>query len=237
LFPSWEIRLFHHTIPPLFWPTLVLPGILFTLAGIYPFLEAKLTGDRERHNLLQRPRDVPVRTGLGAMAISFYAVLLLSGGNDLIAKAFDISLNAMTWGGRILLLVAPPVLYIITYRICLGLQRHDREVLEHGVETGIIQVLPSGEFIEIHQPLGPVDEHGHGQLTYAGTPVPKRMGELGAVSPLKHLRGFFYPVKEKPEIQAQLDELDDVTGRSSAHAVEGGEATTADENRRHQLTD
>src|SRR5437868_4806511 len=52
LFPSWEIRLFHHTIPPLFWPTVVLPGILFTLAGAYPFLEAKLTKDRDRHNLL-----------------------------------------------------------------------------------------------------------------------------------------------------------------------------------------
>ena len=48
LFPSWEIRLFHHTIPPLFWPTLVLPGILFTLAGAYPFLEAKLTKDQVR---------------------------------------------------------------------------------------------------------------------------------------------------------------------------------------------
>src|SRR6478672_2923062 len=144
LFPSWEIRLFHHTIPPLFWPTLVLPGILFTLAGAYPFLEAKLTGDRDRHNLLQRPRDVPVRTGLGAMAITFYAVLLLSGGNDLIAKAFDISLNAMTWGGRIAMLVAPPLAYVVAYRLCLGLQRHDREVLEHGIETGIIKLLPNG---------------------------------------------------------------------------------------------
>jgi hypothetical protein len=34
------------------------------------------------------------------------------------------------------------------------------------------------------------------------------MNELGAVSPLKSIRGFFYPVKEKPEIQAQLDELE-----------------------------
>jgi ubiquinol-cytochrome c reductase cytochrome b subunit len=237
LFPSWEIRLWHHTVPPLFWPTVVLPGILTTLAAAYPFIEAKMTKDTAKHHLLQRPRDVPVRTSLGAMALTFYVVLFLSGGNDLIAHAFDISLNAMTWGGRIALLILPPIAYAIAYRICLGLQRHDREVLEHGLETGIIHVLPSGEFIEVHQPLGPVDEHGHGQLAYSGTPVPKRMGQLGAVSPLKHVRGFFYPVKEKPEIQAQLDEIDDLTGRSSAHAVEGGEATTADEDRRHQLTD
>ena len=208
LFPSWEIRLWHHTIPPLFWPTVVLPGVLFTLAGVYPFLEAKLTGDRERHNLLQRPRDVPVRTGLGAMAIAFYAVLLLSGGNDLIAKAFDISLNAMTWGGRIALLVAPPLAYAVAYRICLGLQRHDREVLEHGIETGIIKLLPNGEFIEVHQPLGPVDDHGHGLLQYSGTAVPKKMNRLGDPRRPGLIRGFLWPVRERAEIEAELRALE-----------------------------
>ncbi len=209
LFPSWEIRLWHHTVPPLFWPTVVLPGILFTVAGAYPFIEAKMTNDTRKHHLLQRPRDVPVRTGLGCMALAFYVVLFLSGGNDVIAKAFDISLNAMTWGGRIALLILPPLAYLVAYRICLGLQRHDREVLEHGVETGIIKLLPTGEYIEVHQPLGPTDEHGHGALSYSGTPVPKRMNQIGAASPLKHIRGFFYPVKEKPEIQAAIDELEE----------------------------
>jgi len=222
LFPSWEIRLWGYTIPPLFWPTVVLPGILFTLAGAYPFIEARMTNDTKAHNLLQRPRDVPVRTGLGAMAITFYLVLFLSGGNDLIAKAFNISLNAMTWGGRILLITLPPLVYLTTYRVCLGLQRHDREVLEHGVETGIIMTLQTGEFIEVHQPLGPVDEHGHGTLSYAGTPVPKRMSQLGASSPLRHIRGFFYPVAEKPEIQAAIDEI---------------EAAEAEQPDTHQLTD
>ena len=208
LFPSWEIRNFGYTIPAIFWPTVVLPGILFTLAAVYPFIEAKMTKDTKKHHLLQRPRDVPVRTGLGCMAITFYVVLYLSGANDLIAKAFDISLNAMTWAGRISLLTLPPLAYLFAYRICLGLQRHDREVLEHGVETGIIKVLPTGEFIEVHQPLGPVDEHGHGQLSYAGTPVPKRMSQIGGASPLRHVRGFLYPVKEKPEIQAAIDALE-----------------------------
>ncbi|HKC27812.1 MAG TPA: ubiquinol-cytochrome c reductase cytochrome b subunit [Jatrophihabitans sp.] len=221
LMPSWEIRLWHHTVPPLFWPTVVLPGIMFTLAGIYPFLEAKLTKDHKKHHLLQRPRDVPVRTSLGCMAIAFYLVLFLSGGNDIIAKAFNISLNAMTWGGRIALLILPPLAYVVAYRVCLGLQRHDREVLEHGVETGIVKMLPTGEFIEVHQPLGPTDEHGHGRLSYAGTPVPKRMNELGAASPLKHIRGFFYPVKEKPEIEAALDEIEE---RERAGSTGGAEA-------------
>ena len=209
LFPSWEIRLWGHTIPPLFWPTVVLPGILFTLAGAVSVHRSQDDqGHREAPPAAASARRAGPHRRSACMAITFYLVLFLSGGNDLIAKAFDISLNAMTWGGRIVLLILPPIAYLLAYRICLGLQRHDREVLEHGVETGIIKVLPTGEFIEVHQPLGPVDEHGHGQLTYAGTPVPKRMSQLGAASPLKHVRGFFYPVKEKPEIQAALDELE-----------------------------
>ena len=60
------------------------------------------------------------------------------------------------------------------------MQRSDREVLEHGIETGVINQLPNGAFIEVHQPLGEVDEHGHPvPLEYAGAPVPKQMNQLG----------------------------------------------------------
>ncbi|MGE5830618.1 MAG: cytochrome b, partial [Micromonosporaceae bacterium] len=195
LFPAWEIRAFGYTVPALFWPTVVLPGILTVLPMLYPFIEARLTKDKRAHHLLQRPRDVPSRTALGAMALAFYVVLLLSGANDVIADKFDISLNAMTWGGRIAVLLAPPLAYYVTYRICLGLQQHDREVLAHGVETGIIRRLPDGRFIEVHQPLGATDGHGHAGLEYAGWTVPKKMNRLGAVAPA--VKGFFRPV-EKP---------------------------------------
>jgi ubiquinol-cytochrome c reductase cytochrome b subunit len=114
----------------------------------------------------------------------------------------------MTWAGRVALLILPPLAYAFAYRLCLGLQRHDREVLEHGVETGVVQMLPSGEFIEVHQPLAPVDEHGHGQLTYSGTPVPKRMAQLGAASPVRRVQGFFYPVKEQPAIEEPAEPVD-----------------------------
>ena len=71
--------------------------------------------------------------------------------------------------------------YVVTYRVCLGLQHPDRAVLEHGIETGIIRRLPNGEFIEVHQPLGPVDDHGHPvPLEYQGASVPKRMNKLGS---------------------------------------------------------
>jgi quinol---cytochrome-c reductase cytochrome b subunit len=152
LFPPWEFRGFGHTLPALFWPTIVLPGIMFTLLAVYPMLEAKFTGDTKEHNLLQRPRDAPTRTGLGAMAISFYSVLVISGGNDVIAKTFDISLNAMTWAGRVAAIILPPIAYKVTKKLCIQLREKDREIAEHGVETGIIRQLPSGEFVEDHLP-------------------------------------------------------------------------------------
>jgi len=198
LMPAWDIHIpigDGYTIPALFWPTILLPGVLTILPMLYPWIEARLRKDRQAHHLLQRPRDVPARTALGAMAIAFYLVLTISGANDVVAEKFDISLNAMTWAGRVGLLVAPPLAYYVTYRICLGLQQHDREVLAHGVETGIIRRLPDGRFIEVHQPLAPLDEHGHPQIEYAGAPVPKKMNRLGALAPA--VRGFFFPV-EKP---------------------------------------
>lgn len=181
IWPAWELYLGNYTVPAVFFPGAIGMPLLIGLLLMYPWIERKLSKDTAHHNLLQRPRDVPVRTSLGIMALTFFAVIMLSGFNDIIAFAFDISLNATTWAGRIGVLLAPPIAYYITYRICLGLQRADREVLEHGVETGIIKRLPHGEFIEIHQPLGPVDDHGHAiPLEYQGASVPKKMNKLGS---------------------------------------------------------
>jgi ubiquinol-cytochrome c reductase cytochrome b subunit len=192
LFPAWETRFSmfgeHFTVSSLFWPAVVLPGVLTFLMVAYPFLESRFTKDKRFHNLLQRPRDVPVRTGLGAMAITFYLILTISGANDVVANSFNISLNAMTWGGRIGLIILPPLAYYITHRVCLGLQQHDREVLAHGVETGIIRRMPDGRFVEIHQPLGT-------DLEYTGWVVPKKMNRIGALGPA--VRGFFVPI-ERP---------------------------------------
>ncbi|MBN9634994.1 MAG: cytochrome b, partial [Actinobacteria bacterium] len=180
IWPAWELYPFGHTIPAVMGVAVIM-GLVFGLLIAWPFLEKKFTGDDAHHNLLQRPRDVPVRTAIGAMAIAFYMVLTLAAMNDIIALKFDISLNATTWIGRIGMVVLPAVVYYLTYRWCVGLQRSDRAVLEHGIETGIIKRLPHGAYVELHQPLGPVDDHGHPlPLEYQGAALPKRMNKLGS---------------------------------------------------------
>ncbi|TGD86374.1 cytochrome bc complex cytochrome b subunit [Mycolicibacterium sp. CH28] len=180
IFPPWELYFWHHTVPAAFWVALVM-GLVFFLLIAYPFLEKKFTGDDAHHNLLQRPRDAPTRTAVGAMAIALYMVWTLAAMNDVIALKFHISLNATTWIGRIGSLVLPPLVFFIAYRWAVSLQRSDRAVLEHGIETGIIKRLPHGAYVELHQPLGPVDDHGHPiPLEYQGAVVPKRMNKLGS---------------------------------------------------------
>jgi ubiquinol-cytochrome c reductase cytochrome b subunit len=179
IWPAWEFYIGNYTIPAVVWVAVIM-GLVFVTLIIYPWIEKKLTGDDAHHNLLQRPRDVPVRTAVGSAAIAFYMVLTLCAMNDIIALKFHISLNATTWIGRIGMVVLPAIVYYIAYRWAVGLQRSDRDVLEHGIETGIIKRLPHGAYIELHQPLGPVDEHGHPiPLEYQGAAVPKRMNKLG----------------------------------------------------------
>jgi ubiquinol-cytochrome c reductase cytochrome b subunit len=82
-------------------------------------------------------------------------VLWAAGGNDVIAEKFEIPLYWTTWFFRIAFLLGPFVAYFITYRICLGLQRRDRALVEHGVETGVIVRSVDGEYAEVERRLRP----------------------------------------------------------------------------------
>jgi ubiquinol-cytochrome c reductase cytochrome b subunit len=149
LMTNWEIHAFGHTLPlNVMLPTVVLPGILFTGLGMWPWIEQWITKDKGYHNLLDRPRDKPMRTALGAMSISFYIILLIAGGNDIIASVFSISVQDITHILRVAIFVVPPLVYLATKRFCLGLQHSDEELVHHGIESGTIRRLPSGEFIE-----------------------------------------------------------------------------------------
>jgi ubiquinol-cytochrome c reductase cytochrome b subunit len=186
-------------VPAVFFPSILAATLLMIIVLLYPYIEKAFTKDDAIHNLLQRPRDVPVRTALGVAFMTFYIVNLINGANDLFALKLDISLNVMTWVGRVLSIIGPVIAYVITYRICLGLQHSDRAVLEHGIETGVIKRLPNGQFIEVHQPLGPVDDHGHAvPLVYQGAAVPKRMNQLGSAG--EAVPGVLRPVDDSGHI-------------------------------------
>ena len=152
--PPIETHAFGHTISwNILLPGLIIPGIIFTGMALYPFIESWLSGDKREHHLLDRPRNVPNRTALGVMSLTFMVIAMINGGNDIIATHFDLSINQIMWFSRIGIIVLPPLAFVITKRICLSLQRADRELVLHGKETGRLVMLPHGEFVEIHEEL------------------------------------------------------------------------------------
>ncbi|WP_435736209.1 cytochrome bc1 complex cytochrome b subunit [Cellulosimicrobium sp. PMB13] len=193
-------------------PAVVVPGLLFTFLFVYPFLEAAVTKDKREHHVLDRPRNVPVRTGLGVAFLTAFIILALAGSNDLIATHFHMSINTITWVFRILFFVGPWFAYWITKRICLGLQRKDRELVLHGHETGRIVRFAHGEYIEVHRPLDEqerwlrVNYPAHAPLEIEPATDSRGVRRKGYKSDkrLQRLSRFFYEDRVEPVTPAEL---------------------------------
>jgi ubiquinol-cytochrome c reductase cytochrome b subunit len=126
LAPPWLVRIGPWTISELFWPGVLLPTVVFVILYLWPFLEARVTHDRRAHHLLDRPRDRPIHTAIGIAALTFFTVLTLAGGQDVIAQLMRVPVTDVNTTLRILLVVAPVVFALITWRWC-----HDLTAGEH----------------------------------------------------------------------------------------------------------
>ncbi len=155
IMPNWESHIGSTTWS---WnvavPGLGLMGLFFGLMAIYPFVEKWVTGDNDEHHILERPRNNPTRTAFGVAAMTGYGMFWIGGGNDLVATQFHVSLNAVTYFLRVAVFVTPVLAFLVTKRICIGLQRSDEARLLHGSESGIIVRDPSGAYTELHHPIG-----------------------------------------------------------------------------------
>jgi ubiquinol-cytochrome c reductase cytochrome b subunit len=154
IMPNWETTIFGWTFSwNVFVPGVLLFGLLLTILALYPFIERWMTGDDREHHLLDRPRNVPVRTGFGVAGITAYGLLWAASGSDIIAVWFHLSIYDIIWFIRIAVFVGPVIAFIVTKRICIALQRKDRDLVLHGYETGIITRSADGAYAERHAPL------------------------------------------------------------------------------------
>ncbi|MCC9196500.1 ubiquinol-cytochrome c reductase cytochrome b subunit [Arthrobacter sp. zg-Y820] len=189
-------------------PALVPAGIVFTLLFAWPWIEAWLTKDTKVHNLLDRPRNAPFRTGVGVAGVIFYCTMWAAASSDLIATHFMVSLNDVTYWLRFLVIFGPLIGFAVARRICLALQRKDREIVLHGVESGRIVRLPHGEYIEVHEP---VDEFKRYKLVDFTSPevTPAQPDARGKVSGKEKLRGrlsrFFFEDRVAPVTPRELE--------------------------------
>ncbi|MDP9072450.1 MAG: ubiquinol-cytochrome c reductase cytochrome b subunit [Actinomycetota bacterium] len=153
LFPPWEPRAFGYTLPNAFFPGALLPGLTFALLYLWPFLEARFTKDRQEHHLLDRPRDRPVRSAIGAGVLTFYLVLTAAGGQDILAQKLNLSIAAVLWGLRLLLVALPLAVAVLTYRLCRD--RAAAERLEHEKEEARRRVEAAGTGGRPHTVVAP----------------------------------------------------------------------------------
>jgi ubiquinol-cytochrome c reductase cytochrome b subunit len=161
LMPGFESHFWGVTLSwNLLIPALIIPPAFVTLVALYPFIEGWITGDKREHHLLDRPRNMPTRTGIGAAFITFYGLLWIGGGNDLIATHFGVSLNNVTWFLRFAVFLGPVLAFWATRRIAISLQRADNDRILHGLESGIIVRTPEGEYYEKHTPISVHEAYG-----------------------------------------------------------------------------
>lgn len=175
--PGWEVFWWERT-----WTLAVLVplgavGVFFGLLVSWPYLEERLSHDRSDRQLLERPRDNPTRTGLGAVGVTFYGVPWLASSADVLATEFAVSFEGVIRVLRVVVLVGPLVAFAVARTVCRSLRAYEADRQEHGAESGQIVQLPSGGYVELHAPLRP------GPAVLEATSGPERPDQVDASSP------------------------------------------------------
>lgn len=223
--PNWDIVFLNRTWSfGIIIPVMVL-GVFIVLVAIYPFIEAWVTGDKREHHIAQRPRNAATRTAIGAAGVTFYAVLWAAASSDLIATHFMLTMEGVIHTLQASLILGPVIAYFVTKRICIALQKKDREIVLHGFESGRIVRLPGGEYIEVHEP---VDVYDRWKLidNEQYEPLVVRPNAKGRIPWTENVRAavsrWFFEDRLVPLTQADIDEAD----AHHAHGVSHDEHKT-----------
>jgi ubiquinol-cytochrome c reductase cytochrome b subunit len=146
IMPALEIHFWGRTwVPNPFWAGAAFPLVVFATLYAIPRLDRRLTRDRARHELLDRPRDNPQRTALGTAFFAWVALVFFAGSADRVLIGFGIPYESQIWFARAAVFVVPAIAYLVTLRICRELARADAHPLR---PTGVrrIRRTPAGGF-------------------------------------------------------------------------------------------
>ncbi|PZF65094.1 ubiquinol-cytochrome c reductase cytochrome b subunit [Curtobacterium sp. MCBD17_013] len=215
--PHWEFVIWgNYTLSMNILAPIIVLVLLISAILLYPFLEAWVTGDKREHHIADRPRNAPTRTAIGAAGMTLYGGLWAAASSDIIATHFMVSLNHVIHVVQAMVVLGPFFAFWITKRVCLALQKKDREIVLHGYESGRIVRLPHGEYIEVHEQL---DEYERWRLLQFNEyqPLMLRPNARGKISPVERVRArmskFFFEDRIAPVSKPELD---------AAHAAHHG---------------
>ncbi|MDQ2724455.1 MAG: cytochrome bc complex cytochrome b subunit [Actinomycetota bacterium] len=145
LWPHWEFRSWGHEIANPFFPGVLVAGLLTTIAFAWPWIDKRMYNDYGPHNLLDRPRDKPGRTAVGAAALAFIFVATFASADDLLAANFHVPFERMLEILQYGVIVGPVLSAAIAYKVCKALQRTDAHPIMKPV-GGIIVRHANGSF-------------------------------------------------------------------------------------------
>jgi ubiquinol-cytochrome c reductase cytochrome b subunit len=135
--PGFDVVIGHYTlVPNPFWGGALLPLVFFAFLYLWPWLEARFIAGHGYHNLLDRPRDAPLRTAIGYAIATEIFLVFLAGSADRVDVLFGLPYIPQIWAYRVLVIVGPFLAALLAYRVCIELQRgelveHERERAEH----------------------------------------------------------------------------------------------------------
>ena len=128
LMPHFDVTIGGYTlIPNPFWGGVLFPAVVFGFLYAWPAIERRWTGDRAPHNLLDRPRDNPRRTAIGAALFAWVATIFFAGAADRAFVQLGVPYEGQLWGYRAASILVPIATYLVTGWIC----RRLREGEEH----------------------------------------------------------------------------------------------------------
>jgi ubiquinol-cytochrome c reductase cytochrome b subunit len=140
LVPGFDVVIGSRTVVPNpFWGGALFPLIVMGLLLAWPWVERRVTGDRGVHNVLDRPRDAPWRSAIGAAVWTWVVLIFMAGSADRVFVWLGISYTFQIWAYRVAVFVLPVVVLLVTHRWCNALQRaeeieDERERAEHEAE-------------------------------------------------------------------------------------------------------
>jgi ubiquinol-cytochrome c reductase cytochrome b subunit len=146
LMPPLEIRAFGSTlVPNPFFGGALFPLLLFAFLYSWPALERRITGDRRPHNLLDRPRDNPLRTAVGAAVFTLCLIVFLAGASDRAFLQFGVPYEGQVLVLRIAILVLPVIVFFVVRRACEELRRTGAHPMR-GFSGQVVRRTPGGGY-------------------------------------------------------------------------------------------
>jgi ubiquinol-cytochrome c reductase cytochrome b subunit len=130
LMPAWEPAIGDYTlVPNPFWGGALFPLLVFGFLFLWPTLERRITGDEAFHQLLDRPRDAPWRTAIGAGFFTWVLLVFLAGASDRLFVELDVPYRWQVWFYRGAVIVLPLVVGWIALRVARELRRTEHHPL------------------------------------------------------------------------------------------------------------